>query len=60
MILGGLLWHIRLRIQCCQCSGWAAAVAWVQFLAQEIPYAMCMAKKKKAYEIKIVFLFCFK
>ena len=31
-------------------SGTAAALAWIQYLAQELPYAVGMAKKKKERE----------
>ena len=44
---GAPLWCSRLRIKCCHCSSWVAVVAWVWFLAQELPHAMGVAKKKK-------------
>ena len=46
-LLGVPLWLSRLRIQHCHCSGWIAAVAWVQSLAQELLHATGVAKKKK-------------
>ena len=38
--------------KCCHCRGLGPAVAQVQFLAQEFPYAMGMAKTKKPQKPK--------
>ena len=38
---GSFLWCSGLRIQCCHCCGfWAAVVTWVSFLAGELPRAV--------------------
>ena len=45
-----LLWCSGLRIWHCGSCGIGQAVAWIQFLAQELPYAASV-KKKKMYTI---------
>ena len=39
------MWYSRLRIQLVTAASWVTAV--VQFLTQELPHAICVAKKEK-------------
>ena len=41
------MWCRRLRIWHCHCCGWITAVVRVQSLAQEIPHAVGLAKKRE-------------
>ena len=53
------LWYSRLRIQCCHIYGIGhSTVAQIRSLTRELPYAVCVAiKKKKNYQEYVLALF---